>query len=97
MKQTVTAIILLYGYAWMHQASDKFLFVISLAFGLGMGDKVDLATPEGKRQFPVVSIVRDYSSDQGAIHIDRQLNESLWRDDRVQSVALFLRPGSSAE
>jgi putative ABC transport system permease protein len=66
-------------------------------FGLGMGDKVDLATPEGKRQFPVVSIVRDYSSDQGAIHMDRQLYESLWRDDRVQSVALFLRPGSSAE
>ena len=66
-------------------------------FGLGVGDKVVLATPEGKRSFPVVSIVRDYSSDQGAIQIDRELYERLWKDDRVQSVALFLRPGASAE
>ena len=66
-------------------------------FGLSVGDRLELVTPEGKRTFPVVSIVRDYSSDQGAIQIDRPLYERLWKDDRVQSVALFLRPGASAE
>ena len=39
-------------------------------FGLRMGDQLELVTPEGKRSFPVVSIVRDYSSDQGS-HTNR--------------------------
>ncbi len=63
-------------------------------FGLGMGDNVLLPSPEGKRSFPVVAVVRDYSSDQGAIQIDRRIYEGIWKDDRVQSVALFLRAGS---
>ena len=32
------AIILLLAYAWLRRPSDKLLFAISLAFGLGMGD-----------------------------------------------------------
>ena len=59
-----------------------------------MGNHVILSSPEGKRSFPVVAIVRDYSSDQGAIQIDRQVYEEIWKDDRVQSVALFLRTGA---
>ncbi|MEI6218242.1 MAG: DUF2723 domain-containing protein, partial [bacterium] len=34
----IVAIILLLGYAWMHHPSDKLLYAISLAFGLGLGD-----------------------------------------------------------
>ncbi|MGO9117938.1 MAG: ABC transporter permease [Desulfomonilaceae bacterium] len=63
-------------------------------FGLGIGNNVILSSPDGKLSFPVVAIVRDYSSDQGAIQIDRQIYEGIWKDDRVQSVALFLRADS---
>jgi putative ABC transport system permease protein len=41
--------------------------------------------------------VRDYSSDQGAVQMDRIVYEKLWKDSRVQSVALFLMPGTSVE
>ena len=64
-------------------------------FGLGTGNSVILSSPEGKLAFPIVAIVRDYSSDQGAIQIDRGIYEGIWKDDRVQSVALFLRDDSS--
>ncbi len=65
-------------------------------FGSGIGNHVILSSPEGERSFPVVAVVRDYTSDQGAVQIDRQLYENIWKDDRVQSVALFLRAGSPA-
>ncbi|MEI6808474.1 MAG: DUF2723 domain-containing protein, partial [bacterium] len=38
LNTLVVAVILLLGYAWMHQPLDKFLFGIALAFGLGLGD-----------------------------------------------------------
>lgn len=66
-------------------------------FGLDVGDSLELKTPEGTRSFPVVSVVRDYSSDQGTIQMDREIYEAIWNDTRVQSVALFLKKGASAE
>ncbi len=56
-----------------------------------------LSTPEGDRSFPVTAVVRDYSSDQGTIQMDRHVYEKIWKDYRIQSVALFLRPGVSAD
>ncbi|MEI6971059.1 MAG: DUF2723 domain-containing protein [bacterium] len=38
LNALVVAVILLLGYAWMHMPSNKFLYGIALAFGLGMGD-----------------------------------------------------------
>lgn len=66
-------------------------------FLLEVGDPVELNTPDGKRSFPIVAVVRDYSSDQGTIHIDRKIYEHIWKDNRVQSVALFLKPDASQE
>ncbi len=66
-------------------------------FGLDLGDSVELATPQGKRSFPVVAIVRDYSSDQGTIQMHRDVYENIWHDKKVQSVALFLKPGVSSD
>ncbi len=66
---------------------------LSYRFGLDVGQKVQLTTPEGKSWFPIVSIVRDYSSDQGTLHIDRCVYELIWKDRRIQSAALFLKPG----
>ncbi|AFM28215.1 FtsX-like permease family protein [Desulfomonile tiedjei] len=70
---------------------------LSFRFNLKPGDTVDLQTPEGSRSFPIASVVRDYSSDQGTLHIDRIVYEQIWRDPRVQSVAIFMKPGVSPE
>ncbi len=70
---------------------------LSFKTGLGVGDSVVLDTPNGRKSFPIVSIVRDYSSDQGTIQMDRPVYEDLWKDKRVQSIAIFLKPGFSSD
>jgi putative ABC transport system permease protein len=85
--------------AWQQLRNGKVFVSESLAFrfGLKIGDAIRLSTPEGDRSFPVTSVVRDYSSDQGTVQMDRAVYERIWRDHRVQSVALFLRPGVPAD
>lgn len=70
---------------------------LAYRFGLAPGMSVKLTTPVGERSFPVIAVVRDYSSDQGTIHMDRAVYEKNWGDNRIQSVALFLKPGVSRE
>src|SRR5208283_4087075 len=70
---------------------------LSYRFGTDVGQTVQLTTPEGKSSFPIVSVIRDYSSDQGTLHIDRSVYERIWKDNRVQSAALFLKSGASAD
>jgi putative ABC transport system permease protein len=85
--------------AWERMMKGGVFVSESLAyrFGLNVGDRIEPATPEGDRSFPIVAVVRDYSSDQGIIQIDRLVYENIWKDKRVQSVALFLKPGRSPE
>jgi len=84
--------------AWENLVAGGIFVSESLRFRLGIdvGDKAILQTPEGDRAFPVVALTRDYSTDQGALHIDRAVYERIWKDPSVQSVALFLKPGASA-
>ncbi len=70
---------------------------LSFRFGLKVGDTVGVPTPKGLVEFPIVAVTRDYSSDQGTVQIDRKVYRNLWGDDRVQSLALFLKPGISSE
>jgi putative ABC transport system permease protein len=65
--------------------------------GLHMGDFITLKAEDGNHRFPVVAIVRDYSSDQGIIQMDRYVYERIWNDKRVQSVALFLKSDVSSD
>jgi putative ABC transport system permease protein len=70
---------------------------LAYRFKVDVGARVQLTTPEGKEAFTVAAVTRDYSSDQGTIQIDRQVYEKIWKDFRVQSLALFLKPGVSAD
>ncbi|MFH0959566.1 MAG: FtsX-like permease family protein [Pseudomonadota bacterium] len=70
---------------------------LAFKFNLEVGDLLTLDSPDGPKDFPVAAITRDYSSDQGTIQIDRSVYLSIWKDDRVQSIALFLKPGASIE
>ncbi len=70
---------------------------LAYRFKLVLGGSVDLMTPNGKKSFRVSAITRDYSSDQGTIQIDRAIYEQIWKDYRVQSIAIFAKPGASLQ
>ena len=52
-------------------------------YGLGVGQQVELVTPSGTVRIPIAAVVRDYSSDQGTVNLDRAHFLRLWKDDRV--------------
>lgn len=61
------------------------------------GQSIDLTTPEAVRQFPVAGIFYDYSRDQGIVYLSQRSFIQFWHDDRVNSVAVFLKKASLAE
>ncbi|MBU5614107.1 ABC transporter permease [Geomonas azotofigens] len=63
-------------------------------FGLGIGDKVPLNTPGGMVEFPIAAVIRDYSSDQGAVFLDRKVFLRHWQDDRVDIYDVSVTPGT---
>ncbi|MEN3371184.1 MAG: putative transport system permease protein [Verrucomicrobiota bacterium] len=60
-------------------------------------DAIELKTPDGPRKFPVAGIFYDYTRDQGIVYMAAQNFTRFWHDDRVNSVAVYLKPNGSAE
>lgn len=58
---------------------------------------VTLPTADGPRQFPVLAVFYDYSSDQGSIFIDNDLYADLWGDTTVSAVGLIAAPGVAVD
>jgi putative ABC transport system permease protein len=63
-------------------------------FGVRAGDSLSLATPDGPRRLRVHGVFYDYSTDQGAILMDRSLYLRWFHDPIVNSMALYLQPGT---
>jgi putative ABC transport system permease protein len=61
------------------------------------GDTVTIATPAGPRSFQVAGVFYDYSRDSGVMLMQRANFEKYWHDSRVNSIALYLRPGTNIE
>lgn len=63
------------------------------------GDHLPIMTPRGLvAQFEVAGIYYDYTSDRGLIMMDRGLFDQWWRGDaRVNSLAVYLKPGTDAQ
>jgi putative ABC transport system permease protein len=61
------------------------------------GESIELTTPEGARAFPIAGIVYDYSRDQGIVYMSARNFIQFWHDDRVNSVAVFLKENGSGE
>ncbi len=59
------------------------------------GEMLQLATPGGVINLPIVGIVVDYSDQQGAILIDRTLFLRYWQDDSVNFFRVYLDPGAN--
>jgi hypothetical protein len=60
------------------------------------GDLLELPTPQGPRQFPIAGTFYDYTRDQGIVYMSQTTFLPIWNDDRVHSLAVYLKPGGSA-
>jgi putative ABC transport system permease protein len=66
-------------------------------FGVQAGDHLKLITPRGPADFEVAGVYADYTRDQGVMLMARENFDQWWSDPRVQSLAIYLRPGAGAE
>jgi len=60
-------------------------------------ESIELTTPAGVRQFPVAGVFYDYTRDQGVVYMSQRTFLELWHDDRVNSVAVYLKKTASGE
>ncbi|MEO5721169.1 MAG: FtsX-like permease family protein [Chthoniobacterales bacterium] len=65
--------------------------------GVRAGKAIELTTPQGPRAFPVLGVFYDYTRDQGVVFMNVKTYVRLWNDERVNSVAVYLRPDASAD
>ena len=56
---------------------------------LAVQDHIALPTLDGLREFPVLGIFRDYSSEHGRILLHRSAYHRYWNDSRVRSLAVY--------
>src|SRR5262249_3959621 len=61
---------------------------------LHAGDTLTLDAPAGRFQAPVAGVLVEYSSDRGSVYMDRSLYVRNYRDDRVDTFDVMLRPGA---
>jgi putative ABC transport system permease protein len=61
------------------------------------GDRVELSTHDGTREFLVAGVFVDYTSDVGSVLIDRPTYVAAFRDSRVDTYELHLHKHQDAE
>lgn len=66
-------------------------------FRVAPGDTVRLPAPAGEAALRVAGVFYDYTTDAGAILVDRAVFARLWNDDRTESLALYLAPGADLD
>jgi len=66
-------------------------------FGVHDGDHLQLTTPRGPADFEVAGVYADYTRDEGQMLMARKNFGEWWNDPRVQSLAIYLQPGASAD
>jgi putative ABC transport system permease protein len=71
---------------FMHTFKDKKL-----------GDKLQLQTPQGLREFEIVLVYIDFSADSGILLTDRHVYTEIWGDHLVDAYGLHLRKGAGVQ
>ena len=61
---------------------------------LRVGDTIEVAAPYGLIRLPIVGVLVDYSDQQGAIMMDRQLFLRYWHDDSVNMFRVYTVAGT---
>ncbi len=70
---------------------------LSVLAKLRLGDVMELPTPAGVLNMPVVGVTRDLSNQLGSVLIDRKAFIPAFRDDSVDIFRVYLRPGVTGE
>ncbi|HEX4141517.1 MAG TPA: FtsX-like permease family protein [Candidatus Methylacidiphilales bacterium] len=63
-------------------------------FHLGLGDKLTLATPTGRRDFRIAGVYIDYTTEGGVILVDWQTYRKFWQDDQINGIGVYIDKGS---
>jgi putative ABC transport system permease protein len=66
-------------------------------FGVRRGGHITLPTPDGPRPFRVAGVSLDYSSDQGTIVMHWGTFRRYWTEPVVDTIGVYVRPGTSVE
>jgi putative ABC transport system permease protein len=86
--------------ALMRRFHDEPCVFVSESFGhrhhVGEGDTIELPTTEGPKSFPIAAVFFDYTRDQGIVYMSVENFARFWRDDRVHSLAIYLKHGHAA-
>jgi len=61
------------------------------------GDSITVPAPAGRTRLVVEGVFYDYSTDAGAIFLDRAVFARLWKTDRTESLALYCAPGTNLD
>jgi putative ABC transport system permease protein len=85
----------------MRRAIGQDAVVVSESFvikqHIGVGQDVQLPTPDGLVRFKVAAVYYDYSSDRGVLVMDRGTFERHYHDTAISGLSVYLRPGADAE
>jgi putative ABC transport system permease protein len=85
----------------MRRFNDETCVFVSESFArrhrLRENDAIELMTPDGPQSFSVAAIFYDYTRDQGVVYMSARNFARYWHDDRINSVALYLRKDHRAE
>lgn len=65
--------------------------------GLGVGDRLILATGRGERAFPVAGVYHDYGSTEGLVLMARRTYDRWWDDPAVTSLGVHALPGADVD
>jgi putative ABC transport system permease protein len=63
-------------------------------YNLGVGDRLKLQTPTAPFDLPIVGVIEDYTSEKGAVFLDRELYQKYWNDPAVDMIEVNLLPGA---
>ncbi len=66
-------------------------------YGMHVGDRFHLNTPSGRVEMRVVAIYNDYSTGGGTFLMDAATFRRLYKDDMLDSIAVYARHGVSLE
>jgi len=69
----------------------------TLKLGKAEGDTVALQTPQGPRSFRIAGVYYDYTTSGPTLVTDIGLYRRLWHDPAVNTVAVYLRPGTDPD
>ncbi len=69
---------------------------LSLRFGVGVGDLIDVPTPAGPAPMRVAAVYYDYSTDRGVAVMDRSTFDRHFGSQRPTSLSVYLAPGTDA-